>query len=60
MDRYQKIEWIIIKNLRNKIVHDYEGINLKLIWDIISYDIRILKTNLEEILENYDGEEINK
>ena len=31
MERYNNIEWIIIKNLRNKIVHDYEGINLNLI-----------------------------
>ena len=24
MEKYPNIEWIIIKNLRNKIVHDYE------------------------------------
>lgn len=43
MERYNNIEWIIIKNLRNKIVHDYEGINLNLIWDIITDDIIQLK-----------------
>ena len=39
------------KNLRNKIVHDYEGINLNLIWDIITDDIIQLKMDLEKILK---------
>ena len=56
MEKYPNIEWIIIKNLRNKIVHDYEGINLNLIWDIIVNDIIKLKTDLEKILnENTDS-----
>lgn len=50
IDKYSNIEWIIIKNLRNKIVHDYEGINLNLIWDIITEDILKLKVDLEELL----------
>ncbi|MDD4780411.1 MAG: DUF86 domain-containing protein, partial [Tissierellia bacterium] len=25
--------------LRNRIVHDYEGVNLNLIWEIIDMDI---------------------
>ena len=49
--RYPEVEWIVIKNLRNKIVHDYEGINLNLIWDIINQDIKQLKYDLEEILK---------
>lgn len=52
MEKYPNIEWIIIKNLRNKIVHDYEGIKLNLIWDIVTNDIVQLKEDLEEILEN--------
>ena len=51
MERYNNIEWIIIKNLRNKIVHDYEGINLNIIWDIITDDIIQLKMDLEKILK---------
>ena len=50
-DQYSSIEWVIIKNLRNKIVHDYEGINLNIIWDIIKDDLVPLKNNLEEIIK---------
>lgn len=52
MQKYPNIEWIIIKNLRNKIVHDYEGIKLNFIWDIITKDIIQLKVDLEKILED--------
>ncbi len=52
MEKYPNIEWIIIKNLRNKIVHDYEGIKLNFIWDIVTKDITQLKVDLEKILKD--------
>lgn len=51
MEKYSNIEWIIIKNLRNRIIHDYEGINLYLIWDILEEDLIQLKENLQNIIE---------
>lgn len=50
--QYCTIKWSVIKGLRNKIVHDYEGIKLNFIWDIITKDIKQLKANLEKILED--------
>jgi uncharacterized protein with HEPN domain len=47
---YPDIEWRMISGLRNRIVHDYEGINLTLIWYIIEHDIVQLKNELNKIL----------
>ena len=47
---------VIIKNLRNKIVHDYEGINLNLIWDIIQNDIVQLREDLNNVLEKNNAD----
>ena len=52
MSKHPNIEWIVIKNLRNKIVHDYEGIQLNLIWDILNEDILKLKNDLQSILKH--------
>ena len=60
IEKYPHIEWIIIKNLRNKIVHDYEGIKLNFIWDIITEDIVQLKSDLEQILEENNEKENSK
>ena len=35
--------------LRNKIVHDYEGVNLVLIWDFVKEDLLELNTQLKEL-----------
>ena len=54
MKKYSNIEWNMIKSLRNRIVHDYEGINLKNIWVVLKYDVLDLKNSLLEIIDNYD------
>lgn len=50
MDKYSNIEWNMIKGLRNRIVHDYEGISLKSIWHVLEYDIEDLKVDIQNIL----------
>ena len=52
MGKYSNIEWNMIKGLRNRIVHDYDGINLKSIWYVIEDDIKILKNDIQFILNN--------
>ncbi|QAT60168.1 DUF86 domain-containing protein [Acidilutibacter cellobiosedens] len=37
-----------MKSLRNHIIHDYEGVNLKLIWEIIDEDIKNIKRTVIE------------
>lgn len=46
---HSTIKWSIIKGLRNRIVHDYEGINLRMIWTIVKVDIPKLKQDLVDI-----------
>jgi len=45
------IPWRVMYGLRNKIVHDYEGVNLILIWDIVKEDLPELNNQLEELYE---------
>ena len=52
MEKYPNIEWNMMKGLRNRIVHDYEGISLKSIWYVIEHDIPILKKSIENIIQN--------
>jgi uncharacterized protein with HEPN domain len=46
------IPWHKIRGLRNRIVHDYDGIDQLLIWDIINDDLLDLIRRLEEIAES--------
>lgn len=49
----------MIKGLRNRIVHDYEGISLKSIWYVINNDLNALEDDIRKIiaLENNKKEE---
>ena len=49
MRSHNMIPWREVYGLRNRIVHDYEGVNLKSIWEIISDDLPELKQMLLEI-----------
>jgi len=44
--QFADIEWPKIVGLRHRIVHDYFGIDLKIIWRIINEDLRVFKAQL--------------
>ncbi len=46
---YPQIPWNEMYGLRNRIVHDYEGVNLLLVWEIISEDLPALCEKLKGI-----------
>jgi len=41
--QFFEIEWSQIKGLRNIFVHEYFGIDSKLVWEIINHDLPELK-----------------
>lgn len=36
------LPWRKMKNLRNVIVHDYEGVNLPVIWDVVTVELPLV------------------
>ena len=46
---HPEIPWRQINGLRNRIIHDYEGINLNLIWEIIKEDLPDLYEKLTKL-----------
>lgn len=45
------VEWAKIAAFRNVLVHDYLGIDLDRIWDIVQNDVPRLKTAILEMLK---------
>ena len=46
---HNNIAWKQIYGLRNRIVHDYEGVNLRLVWEIIESDLPDLQDRLKAL-----------
>jgi uncharacterized protein with HEPN domain len=49
--KYSQIDWRTISAFRNVVVHDYLGISLERVWDIVVTDLPTLKQNTTKILE---------
>jgi uncharacterized protein with HEPN domain len=42
--------WVLAAGLRNVIVHEYFGIDLEVVWNVIEHDLPALKDRVREIL----------
>jgi uncharacterized protein with HEPN domain len=49
-EKFSEIQWRQITGLRHVLVHEYFGIDSRLIWQIIVDDIPSLKINIKEVL----------
>jgi uncharacterized protein with HEPN domain len=47
LGRYPEVPWRQITGLRNRIVHEYFGLDLELIWQVVLHDLPQLKAQLE-------------
>ena len=50
-NEYLNIPWKAIYGMRNKIIHDYDGVNLKVVWETISEDLPELTQLLKNTLK---------
>lgn len=50
-EEYSNIEWRGIKALRNRIVHDYDGVNLNMVWEFLTTELNELEDQLKEITD---------
>ena len=52
--KFSQIEWKRIIGLKNILIHEYFGVDAKIVWDIIRNDIPILKNQILTALHTMD------
>jgi len=50
IEKYPTIPWNSIKGMRNRIVHDYENVDLSVLWGTIRESLPELKNELKDII----------
>lgn len=48
--KYPKIDWKGVAGLRNRIAHEYFGLSVEIIWEIITKELPVLKKEMEQVL----------
>ena len=54
--KYKDTDWRAIAGTRDKLIHDYFGIDYDIVWDIVTNEIPELKTQIEKILQKEEKE----
>ena len=50
---FPDVEWRLIKDFRNFIVHEYFGIDSEVVWDAVTNELPILKAELYKLQTEY-------
>jgi uncharacterized protein with HEPN domain len=48
--KHPAVDWKAIAGFRNVLVHDYLGIDLNQVWDVLAKDLSLLETEIEAML----------
>ena len=51
---HSDVDWAAMSAFRNVLVHDYLGIDIDLVWAVVTRDVPDLKDKVERILSTYE------
>lgn len=50
--KWDKIEWKNMAGMRDRLIHDYMGINYSIVWDVMKNKIPVLYEQINYVIEN--------
>jgi uncharacterized protein with HEPN domain len=56
-ERYPSIPWRSMAGIRDKLIHDYENVNLGIVWKAVTEDLPALVPQIEQVLIDLEADE---
>jgi uncharacterized protein with HEPN domain len=55
-DKYPQIPWKMMAGTRDKLIHEYFGVNLQVLWKAVKEDLPPVKRNLKRVFLELDAD----
>ena len=53
--KYKEIPWKEISGMRDKLIHEYFGVNIKVVWRTVKEDIPGIKPSIHGMIEKFSS-----
>ena len=54
--KYPEIPWRDMAGMRDKLAHEYSGVNLEVVWRTVEEDLPILKSQIQRVIQSSQTE----
>jgi uncharacterized protein with HEPN domain len=54
VDKYPEIPWRDMAGMRDKVIHEYFGVDLKVVWKTVNQHIPEIKPQIQKVLEDVE------
>lgn len=54
-DKYSAIPWEDMADMSDRLIHPYDDVNFKIVWEVVKRDIPRIRPQIQQILTDYEG-----